>query len=240
MGDSALHWPEIYTAVGPCIRPGGTLLTERALEICTLPDDARIADIGCGAGGTLQYLEQAASYRLVGIDQSETLLAEAAKIIETAQLIQGRAETIPFSNETFDALFCECVLSILDDKQAAFAEFARVLKEDGFLVLSDVFSKDGHGQAGSHSHALTQESLIGLLAAHGFTLLVWEAHERLLKEFAVRMILAGDCLPDSWRYGQGEKTTKAGCSGISYFLLVARKSEAAFQSVGQRKDGQRG
>ena len=204
--------------MGPCIRPGGPELTDRALELCRLPAGSLVADIGCGAGGTLQHLERTGHYRLVGLDHSETLLGEAATRLETARFIQGRAETIPFRNNTCDLLLCECVLSILDDRSAALDEFARVVKDGGYLVLSDVFGK---GTAPADD-LLTEEEIRDLVSARGFTLLAWEAHDRLLKEFAVRMILAGECLPDAWRGDQRWKERTMDRPVISYFLLVAR------------------
>lgn len=229
MNDTAFNWSEIGRIVGPCIRPGGPVLTERALEICGLPAGSLVADIGCGAGGTLQHLERSGLYSLVGLDQSETLLSEAATRLETARLIQGHAEKTPFRNDTFDALFCECVLSILHDTSAALDEFARVLKDGGYLVLSDVFSKGSQGTAGQADGLLSREEILDSLSGRGFTLLLWEAHDRLLREFAVRMIFAGECLPDSWGCGQGRKGEKTDRSGISYFLLIARKPGTTFQ-----------
>ena len=229
MNDTAFDWSDIGRIVGPCIRPGGTALSERALELCDLPAGSLVADIGCGAGGTLQHLERSGLYRLVGLDHSETLLSEAAARLETARFIQGRAETIPFRNGTFDAVFCECVLSILDDRSAALDELSRVLKDGGYLVVSDLFSKGGHETSGQADGLPSQEELIDLISGCGFTLLLWEEHGRLLKEFAVRMILAGECLPYSWGCGQRQMEQKSDRPGISYFLMVARKTGATFQ-----------
>ncbi len=229
MNDTACNWSEIGRIVGPCIRPGGPVLTERALEICSLPPGSLVADVGCGAGGTLEYLERTGLYHLVGIDPSETLLREASSRLETARLFRGEAETIPFENDTFDLLFCECVLSIVDDKPAALDEFARVVKEGGLVAISDVFSKDGHGIKGEAGGLHTLEEILDLVTRSGFTLVQWEAHDRLLKEFAVRMILAGECVPDSWGCGRKRQDEKSGRAGISYFLLVARKSGGTSQ-----------
>ncbi len=224
MSDIIFNWSEICRSVGPCIRPGGTVLTKRALEFCALPAGSLIADVGCGAGGTLQHLERVGHHRLVGFDYSERLLKEAAAYLESARLIQGLAEAIPFRKETFDAIFCECVLSIIDDKPAVLDGFAQVLKDGGVLVISDVFRKGVFGKEGPADQLLTSGELLGLLTGRGFTPLLWETHEQLLKEFAVRMIFAGECLPDSWRCDQRQNGEKTGHPGIGYFLLVARKA----------------
>lgn len=229
--DCSLNWPEIGPITGPCIRPGGPTLTERALQTCCLPTDSHILDIGCGAGGTLEYLERIGIHRSLGLDKSEQLLGQAVWRLQPGRLICGTAETLPFKNDCFDAVFCECVLSILSDRMAAFLEFDRVLKEGGFLIVSDVFDKHASGRArhGSPFDAIPREGLFAredlwdLLSGFGFSLLLWEEYERLLKEFVARLILAGEGLPESWRCRPGKDLNKKDRKGISYFLMVARK-----------------
>lgn len=237
--DCSFNWPEIRRIAGPCIRPGGPVLTERALEVCGLPPGARVADIGCGGGGTLEHLERTGVYRSVGLDYSEPLLGEAVPRLGSGRLVRGRAETLPFKKGSFDALFCECVLSILSDRITALRECARVLKEGGFLIVSDVFAQGGPGQGRPEGNAqrllakglLAKEDLLDLLTRLGFSLLLWEEHERLLKEFAARMILAGVRFPDAWACRQAQERKETDRPGISYFLLVARKEGALFSSV---------
>jgi len=243
--DCSSSWQKIYHIAGPCIRPGGYVPTERALEICSLPPGSRVADIGCGAGGTLKHLERMGMFRLVGLDYSEVLLGEAVPFFSSGRrLIRGHAEILPFKKGFFDAVFCECALSILTDKLAVLREFARSLKETGFLIISDVFDQGNpnRGEPETESKGcltrelLTKQELLGVLTRLGFSLLLWEEHERLLKEFVARMILAGERLPDLWGCRQAQATRKADRPQISYFLLVARKSGATFQSVENKWD----
>ena len=94
--DCSFHWPDIGRVAGPCIRPGGTALTGRALDACGLAPGAHVADIGCGAGGTLEHLERAGAFRTVGVDCSETLLREALPRLAEGRLAGGLAEALPF------------------------------------------------------------------------------------------------------------------------------------------------
>ncbi len=242
--DCSFNWPEIRRIAGQCMRPGGPVLTERALEACGLHPGSRVADIGCGGGETLEHLERTGVYRSVGLDYSEPLLGEAVPRLGSGRLVRGRAEALPFKKGSFDALFCECVLSILSDRITALREFARVLKEGGFLIVSDVFGQGGPGQGRLEEKSqrllakglLAKADLLGLLTRLGFSLLLWEEHERLLKEFVARMILADVRLPYPWACRQGQEGKKTDRPGISYFLLVARKGGCAFQSVGNNGD----
>ena len=193
-----------WRTLGACARPGGVDLTLRALALCDLPAGSLIADIGCGAGGTLVALGRAGAYRLVGVDPFPSGRPPA-------HLVGGRAEALPFRAATFDALLCECVLSVVEDRAAALDEFTRVLKDDGYLVLSDLFAKNEGRQT---LPCLLKDRLLGDLAARGFHLLHWEDHDRLLGEFAARMILAG-----AWQWRPDENDART----LRYFLLVAEK-----------------
>jgi SAM-dependent methyltransferase len=246
MIDCSFNWQEIHHIAGPYIRPGGIVLTERALEFCNLPSGSRVADIGCGAGGTMEHLERHGVYHAVGLDHSEMLLGGAMSLLIAGQrLVRGLAEALPFKKDFFDALFCECVLSIITERLTALHEFARVLKQEGLLIVSDVFCQGNpkRGQQGKESQGLqtkrllTKKDLLSALARLGFSLLLWEEHQRLLQEFVARMILAGERLPDPWTCRQGQEGKKSACPQISYFLLVARKSGRFFQSVENKGDG---
>lgn len=232
--DCSLDWPEISSITGPCIRPGGTVLTEQALKTCDLPLDSSILDIGCGAGGTLRYLERTGKYRSAGLDCSEPLIEEAGRRLKRVCLVRGRAENLPFKNGCVDGLLCECVLSTLKDKMDALLEFGRVLREGGFLIVSDVFDTrslplqpklEEASAAIAEEGLLTRDSYWSLLEGLGLSLLLWEEHTRFLKEFVARMILAGQCLPESWLCGKEQKVEKTKGSRIGYFLLVARKQK---------------
>ena len=227
MRDAAFSWAGLGRAVGPCLRPGGLTLTARALQVCRLPAGARVADIGCGTGGTLQYLEENGSYRLVGFDPAPAALGEAASRLAAAQLVGSRAENLPCRNGSFDALFCECVLSLLAAPATALDEFARVLKEEGLLVVSDLFRKNSPGGAGSPEGLFSREEILALLARRGFRLLLWEEHDRLLREFVARLILAGEELPGLGGCARRQQGTAPLRPAVGYFLLLARKSTSA-------------
>lgn|GEM_PF-148770 len=246
MTNCSFNWQDIYKVLGPCLRPGGLDLTERALEFCRLRPGSIIADIGCGAGGTLQHLEGIGIYRIVGLDCSGVFLREVMSLLASPNLVHGQAEILPFRKGSFDAVFCECVLSILCGRLAALRECARIVKEDGFLVVSDVFDRAGtsQGQQGLKSvglgtrEILKRREVFTLLMKAGFLPFLWEEHQNALKEFLARMILAGFSLPGQWRRTLEVDSKKTDQQNISYFLLVARKAENVFPLVENKGDSQ--
>lgn len=238
--DCSFDWSGISPATGPCMRPGGTALTGRALKACNLPLGAHLIDVGCGTGGTLEYLGRKKRFRLTGLDFSEPLLRQADTRLGNGSLVRGAGETLPFKEDTFDALFCECVLSILGDRVAALSEFARVLRAGGFIIVSDAFigsrgrerKEAPTPQRVAPEKLLVREELWKLLSDLGFSVILWEEHDRLLKTFVASMILAGGCLPDSWRRTKARECGEKDRSAISYFLLVARKQNHAILHLG--------
>jgi ubiquinone/menaquinone biosynthesis C-methylase UbiE len=102
-----------------------------------------IADLGCGRGGPGQWIARATGAALVGIDFSEVALEQARA--RAAQLGMGGAATYRSANfqaTGLDAASVDGVISIdviwaIPDKQAGFAEAARILKFGARLIFVD-------------------------------------------------------------------------------------------------------
>jgi len=237
----SFNWFALRHVTGSCMRPGGIALTKKAFAVCSLPTDACVADIGCGVGGTLEYLDRMGIYRLVGLDCSETFLKEAACRALSVRFVLGRVETLPFKRASFDALFCECVLSALRDRITTLVECSRALKEGGFLIISDIFVRDCSGrsllgrkpQVSEAQDLLTKKDILACLEDLGFSLVLWEEHKKFLKEFVAHTILAGLPLLKLQACRQRQGGEKKDPTAISYFLLVARKRRDIFQPTGK-------
>lgn len=234
---SALHESASLRAVtGPSLRPGGFLLTDRGLSLSGFSPGARILDVGCGTGASVEYLRRKHRFRALGIDISGGLFREAGDA-DSIPLAVARAETLPFPDCCCEGILCECVLSLVKEPKQAMGEFSRVLRPDGFLILSDVYDRlqhPGHpreptASCGCPSMLHSQSSIEKLLEDSGLELLVWEDHTRYLKELAAQLILSSDSLAEIHELCD---VFDPGCSGLSgsrlfpagYFLLVARKS----------------
>jgi ubiquinone/menaquinone biosynthesis C-methylase UbiE len=115
-------------------RPGTTALVPAV-------EGSRILDAGCGRGQFAAWLADNGA-EVVGVDASEEMLAEARERLATgdgdAVTLQRTdlAEPLPFDDDTFDGIVSGLVLSYVEDWDALFAEFARVLRPGGFVVFS--------------------------------------------------------------------------------------------------------
>lgn len=103
----------------------------------------RVLDAGCGTGAyTGWLLEQGAD--VIGIDASSGMLDRAhERFGDRATLQQADfTDPLPFDDGAFDGVVSVLVLSYIEDWQQVLGEFARVLDDGGFLVLTVVHPFD--------------------------------------------------------------------------------------------------
>jgi demethylmenaquinone methyltransferase / 2-methoxy-6-polyprenyl-1,4-benzoquinol methylase len=74
---------------------------------------------------------------VVGLDPSAGMLREARRV-HAGPLVQGRAESIPMRDEVFDMVSMGFALRHVATLERAFAEYRRVLKPGGRLLLLEV------------------------------------------------------------------------------------------------------
>jgi len=110
-----------------------------ALKRAGLKPGMRILDMGVGTG--LVACEAAAIVGqpelVVGVDPSPGMMANA-RVPAGVQLVQGRAESIPFPDNHFDFLSMGYALRHISDLRTAFREFHRVLKPGGKICLLEI------------------------------------------------------------------------------------------------------
>jgi SAM-dependent methyltransferase len=225
--------PALRKAIGPAIRPGGLALTERAAHCCKLAVGERVLDVGCGAGATAAFLRDGFGVTAIGIDPSALLLTEARATASTLPLVRGDGGHLPFASQTFAAVFCECVLSLMQNHQSALTEFHRVLRPGGHLVVTDLYRQsfrptrmEGQTDArGCLAGALPRHRLEAAAQAAGFHLRLWEDHSRHLKWLAAQMVWDGLRIQDFW--GAACRPGPNATQRPGYGLLVARKRSVA-------------
>ena len=98
-----------------------------------------LLDLGCGPGAFLGRLQQSGHRgRLVGLDLSEGMLAQARVQAPGAEFVQGDAEALPFGDVTFDVVTARHMLYHVPDIDAALREARRVLRPGGlFLAVTN-------------------------------------------------------------------------------------------------------
>lgn len=98
------------------------------------PDDV-VLDVATGTGLVAVELARRYGCRVVGLDRSADMLAEASRrngLI--AGLVNARAERLPFADATFDHVTFTYLLRYVDDPATTVRELSRVLKPGGRLA----------------------------------------------------------------------------------------------------------
>ncbi len=225
---------QLQRITGPTIHPGGFFLTEKAIHLCHPKAGAKILDVGCGVGATVDYLKTNHHLNAFGLDLSSTLLHQAHEKNADLALIRGNADALPIPNGALQGLFCECVLSLTSEPLAVLKEFFRVLESGGFLVITDIYWRNRIQPVPSLSFnsclrgAVSAGQTREMAANAGFTILSWEDHSNLLKQLAARIVWEYGSMNQFWSSFCGKAESVRLESDITqlrpgYYLLAARK-----------------
>lgn len=227
----------IREVTGDVIRPGGFTITDRALSFCSFAAGARILDVGCGAGATVEYLITKYNLNAVGVDPSPTLLEQGRRRCPDLPLLEATGESLPFGDGEMDGVFAECTLTVMKNPDNALAECYRVLKDGGWLVVTDVYARNPEGVedlrhlpvASCLTGAMFIRELLQKINAKGFTITLWEDHSRLLGELVARLILTHGSMAKFWGSVAGgsahcaEMQNAVQKSRPGYVLVLAQK-----------------
>jgi ubiquinone/menaquinone biosynthesis C-methylase UbiE len=93
-------------------------------------------DVACGTGRHTAHLA-ALGHKVVGVDASPEMLAVARRKLPELTFVHAELHELPVADASVDALVCALALTHLPDLRPALAEFTRVLKPGGHLVISD-------------------------------------------------------------------------------------------------------
>jgi demethylmenaquinone methyltransferase / 2-methoxy-6-polyprenyl-1,4-benzoquinol methylase len=94
----------------------------------------RVLDAATGTGLVAAELIRRKSCTVVGLDQSPEMLAVARERLPDLELVEASAESLPFADESFDALSFTYLLRYVDDPGATLAELARVVRPGGTIA----------------------------------------------------------------------------------------------------------
>jgi methionine biosynthesis protein MetW len=124
----------LYEAKAPTYAAfGNGAIAAHALRL--LPENGRVLDLGCAAGGLLSLLASRAGF-MAGLELSASAAAAAAQVgnhVVTGAL-QDRG--LPFEEDSFDLVVLADVLEHVTDPATALRRAAGWCRRDGFVLLS--------------------------------------------------------------------------------------------------------
>src|SRR6185437_841552 len=138
------RWAPIYDLVfGGVFSKGRDAAIEATNKI-----GGRVLEVGVGTGISLPLYSP--NVRIFGTDISEAMLKKAKQRVAEARLknIEGLAvmdaEKLEFSDDSFDVVMAQYVVTAVPNPEAALDEFARVVRPGGeLIILTRVSADDG-------------------------------------------------------------------------------------------------
>jgi len=129
------------------------LETETIAMLDVATQGRSLLDVGCGTARRLRASDAAMA---VGVDATIEMLTQA----DADRLAAADVRALPFAGASFDVTWCRLVLGHVPDLDAAYAELARVCRENGSVVVSDVAAeaaRAGHKRTFSDAAGATHE-----------------------------------------------------------------------------------
>lgn len=153
-------------------------------EFAQLKEGDKVLDLGSGAGNDC-FVARAIvgeSGKVIGVDMTDLMIEKSRENAEklnfnNVEFRKGDIENLPIGGNSIDVVISNCVLNLVPDKQKAFAETFRVLKQGGHFSVSDVVLKgnlpdklknDAEMYAGCVSGAIQLDEYMNIIKQTGF------------------------------------------------------------------------
>ena len=172
--------------------PGGEEQTIHLLKSIELKKGMKALDLGAGEGETVRIMK-AFGLNVQGVDLAP----------RSSEVQQGDFLTLQYAADSMDLCISQCAFFVSRDQKNALSECWRVLKKEGFLLLSD----------------LDTGNLLEMAEQTGFTILRQEDQTLLWREYYLEAIWNDSFCCEDHKLLQKEYKGKK----LRYTMLVGRK-----------------
>ena len=123
------------------LHPGGLETTKELADLCKVTENSRLLDVASGTGESIIYLVDKFDCVGIGIDNSSYMIERSKNKVKNqnidVEFIIGDSHNLPFEDNYFDVIICECTMCIFD-KEKAIDEMIRVIKPGGYIGMHDI------------------------------------------------------------------------------------------------------
>jgi arsenite methyltransferase len=144
-----------------------------------------VVDLGSGAGNDAFVVRSivGSTGKVIGIDMTEAMIEKSRANNEklgfnNVEFRFGEIEKIPCSSNVANVVVSNCVLNLVPNKEKAFMEIFRVLKEEGHFCISDIvlngdlpekLREHADMYAGCVSSAIQKKEYLAFIEQAGFS-----------------------------------------------------------------------
>ncbi len=121
---------------------------EETFKIYNKDKIQRVVDVACGTGDMSEFWLKMAKAKsiqieyIVGVDPSIGMLEVARKKYSHIKFLEGEAIKLPFEDKSVDIISITYGIRNVIERQKAFNEFFRVLKNGGILIILEFMKQD--------------------------------------------------------------------------------------------------
>jgi SAM-dependent methyltransferase len=111
---------------------------QKVADAAKIHPGQRVLDVACGTGILAREIASriGSGGRIVGIDPSPGMVAVAKQLGPDVEWREGVAESLPFPDQSFEAVVSQFGLMFFTDRHQALREMLRVLTPQGRLVVA--------------------------------------------------------------------------------------------------------
>jgi SAM-dependent methyltransferase len=125
----SIYGKKLFSDGSPAALPADDIPFSFIREYIPRDRKAMILDAGCGNGRYIHALASLGYENVVGIDLFPCNTG-------VKKYICASIDSLPFKNESFDAIYSNSVIYYLGDPSSGISEFFRVLKSGGYVMIT--------------------------------------------------------------------------------------------------------
>jgi ubiquinone/menaquinone biosynthesis C-methylase UbiE len=159
----------------------------------------RVLEVGCGTGRWLVELQSVVPW-VYGLDWSPGMLRQARRQPGQLALTCGQANRLPFSDATFELVFCVNALHHFEHPHAFVAETRRLLRPGGILAIIGLDPHSGRDQWYLYNYFESTyevdlrrfpswDAVRAWMDTAGFEHVTWHLAERIVQHYVGRAVL---------------------------------------------------
>ena len=120
------------------------LFLEKLFESCSITDETKILDVGCGDGEIPIEIYRKTKSKITALDGSSAMLDEFSKKmnannIDDIKIIQKRYEDTCLAEKSFDILISNSVLHHVKSPKQFWEKSFNLVRQHGYIMLMDLF-----------------------------------------------------------------------------------------------------
>lgn len=155
-----------------------------------------VVDLGSGAGNDcfVARAESGETGKIIGVDFTEAMIAKARSNADklgfnNVEFRLGDIENLPVGGNSADVVISNCVLNLVPNKQKAFSEIYRILKNGGHFSISDIvvtgdlpekIKNAAEMYAGCVASAIKKDKYLGYIKELGFKNIVLQKEKPII------------------------------------------------------------